>query len=123
MLTDLKPVLPASDLARARAFYHDALGLDPTEDHDGMLVYRAAGHAFEIYETPNAGTARNTQISFSTDDLDAEMAALRSHGIQFDDVEVDGMHTVDGVASLPDGSRTSWFHDSEGNILCLMQPA
>ena len=43
--------IPAADLARARAFYADKLGLTPSQEMEGvMLVYRtAAGSAFSVY--------------------------------------------------------------------------
>jgi catechol 2,3-dioxygenase-like lactoylglutathione lyase family enzyme len=35
--------LPARDLARARAFYAEQLGLEPAEERDGGLRYVCAG--------------------------------------------------------------------------------
>jgi predicted enzyme related to lactoylglutathione lyase len=121
MLKELHPVLPAADLKRAQAFYHDALELDPAEMHEGILMYRLdSGAAFEIYETENAGTAKNTQMCWSTDNLDAEMTRLRGHGVVFEDFEIPGMKTVNGVATNEEG-RTAWFRDSEGNFICITQ--
>jgi catechol 2,3-dioxygenase-like lactoylglutathione lyase family enzyme len=34
--------IPVRDLKRARAFYADKLGLEPTEEHPGGLLYRFA---------------------------------------------------------------------------------
>ena len=121
MLKEAIPVLPASDLDRARAFYHDAFGFDPVEVRDGDLVYRPkAGIAFEVYSTPNAGSAKNTQMCFITDDLESDMRQLRDRGIVFEDYDFPGLTTVDGVAEM-DGERTAWFRDSEGNYICLGQ--
>lgn len=120
MLKELHPVLPAADLSRARTFYHDALNLDPHEVHEGMLVYSEPGSGFEIYETENAGTARNTQMSFITDDLDGEMARLRALGIVFEDFDVPGMKTVNGVAAT-DEMKSAWFRDTEGNFICVTE--
>ena len=84
MLKELHTVLPAADLKRAQTFYHDALGLDPDEVHEGVLVYHVgSGSAFEIYETSNAGTAKNTQMGWVTDDLETEMTRLREGGVVF----------------------------------------
>ena len=56
-------VLPAADLDRARAFYRDKLGLEPTLEKPGMLAYSGpSGYIFQLYETSNAGTAQNTQM-------------------------------------------------------------
>ncbi|MDQ4135586.1 MAG: VOC family protein [Pseudomonadota bacterium] len=121
MLKEVHAVLPASDLSRARAYYHDVFGFDPAEEHEGILMYRPmAGAAFDVYETPNAGTAKNTQMCFGTDDLDAEMARLRERGVVFEDYDIPGLKTVDGVAEM-DGERTAWFRDSEGNFICISE--
>ena len=123
MLKEAQTVLPASDLSRARAFYHDVFDFDPAEEREGMLMYRPQmGSVFSIYETPNAGTAKNTQMCFVTDDLDAEMAALRQRGLVFEDYDLPGLKTVDGIAEM-DGERAAWFRDSEGNFICLTQYA
>jgi predicted enzyme related to lactoylglutathione lyase len=114
-------VLPASDIERARMFYHDKLDLDPDEMHGDNLVYHTGnGTGFEVYETPNAGSARNTQMCWMTDDLDAEMARLRERGVVFEDYDIPGLTTVNGVATA-DNMRTAWFRDSEGNFLCISQ--
>lgn len=121
MLKELHTVLPAADLQRARTFYHDKLELDPDEMHDGMLMYHGAeGSAFEIYETSNAGTAQNTQMLWMTDDLDAEMSRLRERGVVFEDYDIPGMKTENGVATMGD-SKAAWFRDTEGNFLCISQ--
>lgn len=121
MMKALHTVLPASDLGRARSFYHDKLGLDPDETREGSLVFHPApGAEFEIYETPNAGTAQNTQMVWMTDDLDGEMAVMRSNGIVFEDYDMPGMTTRDGVMEGTD-LRCAWFRDSEGNYLCVAQ--
>ena len=122
MLKEAVTVLPASDLARAKAFYHDAFGFVPAEVRSGDLVYRPQpGIAFEIYETPNAGSAKNTQMCFLTDDLEGDMQQLRSRGIVFEDYDFPGLKTVDGIADM-DGERAAWFRDSEGNFICLGEP-
>lgn len=114
-------VLPASDINRARDFYRDKLGLEPDNpDAADNLMYRCGdGTGFMIYQTGNAGTAKNTQMGWMTDDLDAEMEELRSRGVVFEDYDFPGLKTENGVASLPDGERAAWFLDTEGNILSI----
>jgi catechol 2,3-dioxygenase-like lactoylglutathione lyase family enzyme len=115
-------VLPAADLQRARGFYQDKLGLSaPEETADGGLMYRAPGGSrFLVYETGNAGTAKNTAMCWETDDLDAVMSELRGRGVTFEDYDFPGLKTENGVASN-EGERSAWFVDSEGNILCLAE--
>jgi catechol 2,3-dioxygenase-like lactoylglutathione lyase family enzyme len=123
MLKAMHAVLPASDLSRARRFYHDMLGMDPAEEHmeERLLSYRIDGSTFDIYETENAGTAKNTQLCFESDDLSEEMRMMRERGVVFEEFEIPGlMKTEDGVVTN-EQEKTAWFRDSEGNFICISQ--
>ncbi|HEY0373305.1 MAG TPA: VOC family protein [Amnibacterium sp.] len=120
MLSEAHTILPAADLARFRSYYHETLGLDPSEERNGMLVYGTGPAAFEVYETENVGTAKNTQMVWTTDDLDAEMSRMRAAGVVFEEFEIPGMSTDKGVVETPE-MRSAWFRDSEGNILCVAE--
>ena len=75
-----------------------------------------------VYESAYAGTAQNTVLSFITDDLDRDMAELRSRGVVFHDYDLPGLSTKDGVAEIA-GERAAWFSDSEGNIMAIEEPS
>ncbi len=121
MLSRIHTILPAADLQRARAFYHDKLGLDPGQEWPGMLIYGSVSEpGFELYETENAGTAQNTQMGWLTDDLEAEMTELRNRGVTFEEYDFPGLTTENGVATSPE-AKSAWFRDSEGNYICLTQ--
>lgn len=126
MLKDLAlmAVLPAKDISRAKEFYRDKLGLEPSESvMNDNLVYRCGnGTAFLLYQTDNAGTAKNTQMGWETDNLEREMEDLRSRGVVFEDYDFPGLKTENGVAK-DDFGQGAWFLDSEGNILNLVQRA
>ncbi|GAA0997301.1 VOC family protein [Subtercola frigoramans] len=114
-------VLPVHDLERARKFYRDILGLEPTMEKPGMLSYSGpSGYLFQLYETPSAGTATSTQMGLSSSQLDQDMAELRSRGVAFEEYDFPGLKTEDGVA-LVGTERAAWFKDSEGNTICLSQ--
>jgi catechol 2,3-dioxygenase-like lactoylglutathione lyase family enzyme len=116
-------VLPASDIARARAYYSEKLGLEPENpDADDNLQYRCGdGTGFFIYQTSNAGTAKNTQMGWMVSDVAATMAELREKGVKFEDYDFPGLKTENGIATMPDGTAAAWFLDSEGNILSINQ--
>lgn len=117
----LFPTIPAHDLNRARRFYEQKLGLIPTEELGDGLLYECAGNSqFFLYETGAAGTAQNTAMSWLTDDIEAEVAELRSKGVVFEEYDFPGLKTVNGIADL-NGERSAWFKDSEGNILAISQ--
>ncbi|AMB40119.1 VOC family protein [Arthrobacter sp. TES] len=116
-------VLPAQDLNRARAFYSEKLGLDPDnpEAEDNLQYTCGGGTGFLVYQTPNAGTAKNTQIGWMVSDVAATVAELRDKGVVFEDYDFPGLKTENGIATMPDGSAAAWFLDSEGNILSINQ--
>lgn len=114
-------VVPASDLGRAKAFYKDKLGLMPAEEFEGGALYKCGGNTtLSMYETSNAGTAKNTALGWKTDDVEAEVAALKARGVVFEEYDFPGLKTVDSIATMGD-EKAAWFKDSEGNILCLSQ--
>ena len=113
-------VLPASDLERARRFWSDVFGLTPVRNDIGADFYVVAGVPLLVYETQFAGTAQNTSFGLFTDDLDRDMAALREKGVTFNEYDLPGLKTEDGVAVLGD-ERSAWFSDSEDNIFALGQ--
>lgn len=109
--------IPAEDLERATRFYRDSLGLKVAMEMEGGVGFECGdGTRLFVYVTAGAGGAAHTLAGWMVDDLDAEMADLRSRGVTFEDYDLPGITTVDGVADMG-GVRGSWFKDSEGNIL------
>ncbi|TLM70287.1 VOC family protein [Pseudarthrobacter sp. NamB4] len=126
MLKDspLMAVLPAKDIDRAKDFYRDKLGLEPSESIDEEnLIYRCGnGTSFLLYQTDNAGSAKNTQMGWETDNLERDMEDLRGRGVTFEDYDFPGLKTENGVATIG-WAKAAWFLDSEGNILNISQRA
>ncbi|WP_090583335.1 VOC family protein [Arthrobacter sp. ov407] len=124
MLTDsnIIAVLPASDINRAKQFYRDKLGIEPSDSmEEGSVMYSCGqGTRFLIYQTENAGTAKNTQMGWETDNLEREMEELRSRGVVFEDYDFPGLKTESGVATASWG-KAAWFLDSEDNIINISQ--
>jgi catechol 2,3-dioxygenase-like lactoylglutathione lyase family enzyme len=121
--------LPAKDLARARRFYSEKLGLEPTEERPGGLLYRCGGGCFALFESAGAGSGTHTQMAWEVADIESTVAALRSRGVVFEEYDLPGLKTVNGIATIQGnypskgvGERGAWFCDSEGNVLGLGQP-
>jgi catechol 2,3-dioxygenase-like lactoylglutathione lyase family enzyme len=108
--------LPAQDLDRARAFYADTLGLQPTEERPGGILYRPGGGGeFALFASAGAPSGTHTQMAFEVDDVEAVAAELQRRGVA---LEVDGITDVEGnYPSKGSGERAIWFRDSEGNLL------
>ena len=115
--------IPAADLARARAFYADTLGLTPTREMAGVnLAYETdRGTAFNIYETAFAGQAGHTIAQWHVDDIESEVRDLRAKGVTFEVYDMPGVRWDGEIASLEGLGRAAWFKDSEGNVLCVDQ--
>ncbi|MGN7202409.1 VOC family protein [Arthrobacter sp. SAFR-044] len=121
MLKDMEvmAVLPAKDIDRAKEFYRDKLGLEPERTMgDGGVVYRCGkGTSFMIYQTDNAGSAKNTQIGWGSDDVQRDVDELRARGVVFEEYDMPGLKTENGIATMEGVGQGAWFLDSEGNIL------
>jgi catechol 2,3-dioxygenase-like lactoylglutathione lyase family enzyme len=121
--------LPAQDLNRARRFYSEKLGLEPSEERPGGLLYEAAEGSFALFESAGASSGQFTQMGWEVDDIDTTVAALIDRGVVFEVVEIPGLETVDGIAQVEGnypskggkGERAAWFRDSEGNMLGIGQ--
>ena len=116
--------LAGTDIARARAWYQEKLGLSPDKEEMGgmALWYRTAATWFLPDQTETAGTARNTVGGWEVTGIEELMADLRSRGVTFEEYDFgEGMQTVNGLMTVPPGFKTAWFRDSEGNTLELTE--
>jgi catechol 2,3-dioxygenase-like lactoylglutathione lyase family enzyme len=77
---------PAQDLARARRFYHDRLGLDPTEGRDGGLRYVCGTTEFHLFASTGTPSGRSTQLGFEVADIDEVVADLCARGLQLENI-------------------------------------
>jgi catechol 2,3-dioxygenase-like lactoylglutathione lyase family enzyme len=122
--------LPAQELQRARRFYAEKLGLEPVDERPGGLLYRCASGEFALFESTGRPSGEHTQMGWEVDDIEATVAELRRRGVVFEEVDVPGLRTVDGIADVAGnypskgavGERAVWFRDSEGNLLGIGQP-
>jgi catechol 2,3-dioxygenase-like lactoylglutathione lyase family enzyme len=121
--------LPARDLNRARPFYSEKLGLDPVEQRDGGLRYVCAGGEFAIFVSAGMQSGTHTQMGWEVEDIETTVRELRIRGVVFEEYDLAGLKTVDGIAEITGnypskgiGERGAWFRDSEGNLLGIGQP-
>jgi predicted enzyme related to lactoylglutathione lyase len=112
--------IPVSDVSRARRFYEDTVGLVPREEFAGGVIYECGGTEAFMYPTPNAGTSRASQAFWAVADVEAEIAELRSKGVKFEEYDMPGLKTKNGIAT-GGGAKTAWFKDTEGNIMAISQ--
>ncbi|HSV34255.1 MAG TPA: VOC family protein [Ramlibacter sp.] len=113
--------IPVKDMARARQFYEEKVGLKPSQETNGGVVYEfGQGTACFLYPTPNAGTSQASQAFWSVADVDGEIEALKARGVVFEDYDMPGEKSAAGAITAG-GAKAAWFKDSEGNIMALIQ--
>jgi catechol 2,3-dioxygenase-like lactoylglutathione lyase family enzyme len=112
-------ILPVKDMARARRFYEDTLGLEVVGGKaDGKFVYRCGGTEVALFPKAEGTKAEHTALSFQVADIGAAIAELKQRGVRFADYDYPGLKTVEHVCVLG-SEKAAWFEDPEGNILCL----
>jgi catechol 2,3-dioxygenase-like lactoylglutathione lyase family enzyme len=132
MLEDGKVVarIPAQDLQRARSFYAEKLGLEPSEERPGGLLYRCGEGEFALFESTGAASGDHTQMGWEVEDIEATVEQLRARGVVFEEYDFPGLKTVNGIAEVEGnypskggvGEKAAWFMDSEGNLFGIGQP-
>jgi catechol 2,3-dioxygenase-like lactoylglutathione lyase family enzyme len=115
------PYIPVADVARARKFYEERIGLKPKEEYAGGVIYECGkGSWVFMYRSPGAGTSKASTAFWAVEDVAAEVAELKAKGVTFEEYDMPGLKTVDSIAT-GGGAKTAWFKDSEGNILAISQ--
>ncbi|MGH2740842.1 MAG: VOC family protein [Actinomycetota bacterium] len=121
MLSDhpIGTTIPCTDLARAKAFYTDTLGFKVVKEQDEGVQLESGGVRFDIYPT-RASIGSATVAGWMVPNVEAEMEDLRGRGVQFEEYDLPGIKTVNGLAEI-DGFKGAWFKDSEGNVLAVTE--
>jgi predicted enzyme related to lactoylglutathione lyase len=116
----IRAYIPASDVARARKFYEQTVGLRPKEEYAGGVIYECGGVEVFMYPTGNAGTSKASQAYWEVDDVETEVAELKARGVVFEEYDMPGVQMKNSIA-VGGGAKTAWFKDTEGNILAISQ--
>ena len=114
-------VLLATDLESSKQFYAGQLGLEILNESDEEVTYKCGGDSRLAVTRSTTGTAdEQTQAGWRVDDLAAELAELRSRGVEIQEYDMPGLTTVDGVADLG-FALMAWIVDPHRNALAIMQ--
>lgn len=120
-------IIPVSNLETAVEFYEGTLGLELEERSESLPENREARFKLGstnlgIYESVGAGQSRATLAGFEVDDIEAAADDLRSRGLTFEEYDMPGLKTENGIADIGH-EKAAWFKDPDGNILALTQRA
>jgi catechol 2,3-dioxygenase-like lactoylglutathione lyase family enzyme len=111
-----------NDIAVAKEFYGQTLGLEVSEGMGSLMVDLAGGGHVLIYPKDNHEPATFTVLNFPVDDIDAAVDAIKSAGITFEryeGIEQDERGIARGRAA-GQGPDIAWFKDPAGNILSVL---
>jgi catechol-2,3-dioxygenase len=123
MLADhpVDPMILATDLGVAREFYEDRIGLEILIESDDFLTFSCGGDSRLVVTRSSSGTSEpQTKASWRVSDLAAEVADLRSRGIEVEEYDEPGLKTVDGIADVG-FALAAWIVDPHGNSIGLLQ--
>ena len=111
-----------NDLEAAKKFYGEKLGLEVSENEQGLMVSLAGSNGVFVYEKADHVPATYTILNFPVVDIDAAVDELVAAGIVFERFE--GMTDEKGIArglGVNRGPDIAWFKDPAGNYLSVLQ--
>jgi catechol 2,3-dioxygenase-like lactoylglutathione lyase family enzyme len=108
------------DIAAARTFYGDTLGLDVTEANGMLTLHLAGGRDILVYPRPGHVPAAYTILNFPVPDIDAAVDELAGRGVRFERYE--GIEADDKGIARGGRPLVAWFTDPAGNVLSVLQP-
>ncbi|MFN4038688.1 MAG: VOC family protein [Erythrobacter sp.] len=123
MLTASPPVcfILTADMAKARGFYRDTLGLVETAEDPFAITFDLAGTMLRLTQLEGHQPGPHTVLGWLVSDIEATIDALAAKGVTFAIYEGFGQD-VRGIWTDPgSGTRIAWFHDPEGNNLSITQ--
>lgn len=110
-------IVPCSDVAQAKRFYTETLGLPLAEDHGDVFAVQTGASRLNVYRSDYAGTNKaNAVVWDAGDQVEAIATDLRSKGVVLDEYP-DGFDQVRDGVHMKDDFRAIWFRDPDGNIL------
>ena len=113
-------VLLSRDLGETRSFYHDKLGLPIIRESDDAISFRSGATSLDVTKSTTGTADTQTQAAWMVEDLQAEVAELRSRGVEVQDYDMPGLKTEDGIADVG-FAHAAWIVDPHGNALGILQ--
>jgi catechol 2,3-dioxygenase-like lactoylglutathione lyase family enzyme len=107
------------DLAAARQFYGETLGLKTSEQYGLLTLHLAGGRDTLVYPKPDHQPATYTILNFQVDDIDAAVDELARRGVHIERYE--GLGQDDKGINRAGGPYIAWFKDPAGNVLAVLQ--
>jgi catechol 2,3-dioxygenase-like lactoylglutathione lyase family enzyme len=109
----------ADDIAKARQFYGETLGLRVSEENGLLTLHVAGDRDTVIYPKEDHTPATYTILNFPVDDIDDAVDELAARGVRFERYE--GSEQDEKGIHRGGGPLIAWFKDPAGNILSVLQ--
>ena len=117
---DAIATVAVKDLQAAKKFYEGSVGLKPLPTQQPEVVnYKSGNSTLLVYRSQFAGTNKATAVTWTVDDTEAEVRALKSKGVVFEHYDMPGA-TLKGDVHVMGDMKAAWFKDPDGNILALV---
>jgi catechol 2,3-dioxygenase-like lactoylglutathione lyase family enzyme len=122
MLKDSKAFsgFSSNDIPACKRFYAETLGLDVTDEMDGLGLHLAGGSEVFVYPKDDHVPATFTVLNFPVDDVEAAVDRLTEAGVTFERYEEFDQDEKGIMRSEGEGPTIAWFKDPAGNILSVL---
>jgi catechol 2,3-dioxygenase-like lactoylglutathione lyase family enzyme len=121
-ITDTFSSFSVDDVAAARRFYSDTLGLPVTDGPMGMLeLGLAKGGHVTVYGKPDHQPASFTVFNLVVPNIDEAVGALAAAGVQMQRYDTPEMKTDARGVMRDYGPPIAWFTDPAGNIIAVIE--
>jgi len=108
------------DIATAREFYVDRLGLSVSEQNDMLRIDLGDDHFVLVYAKGEAHQpASFTVLNLPVDDVTTAVRELAGTGVEF--ARYDGMGQDEDGVMKGHGPDIAWFTDPAGNVMSVVQ--
>ena len=110
------------DVAKAKQFYGDTLGLDVSDGPMGILELRlpSGGHVI-MYPKDDHVPATFTVLNFPVPDVATTVDELTNAGVQFERYDLPGGAMDEKGVVRGMGPTIAWFKDPAGNVLSIIE--
>ena len=117
--------MSVDDLAKAKEFYTNTLGLTLKTEDMGLTFTLPGGGELFLYTKPNHKPADYTALNFAVDSIDTAVDELTKMGVEFERYDnMPGKQDEKGIMrgrSANMGPDIAWFKDPAGNVLAVLQ--
>lgn len=109
------------DLAKAREFYENVLGLkEISSEGEEAVVYSTGSAKLVVYRSTLAGRSQTTAVNWHVgENVDRVVKELRDRGVEFEHYDVPVL-ALEGDVHVTEGFRVAWFKDPDGNIHSIL---